>query len=197
METENLTSTIIGQHRPEIQQYGKFFGQQLFTVIKVNPDPKFKEDMLKGLNGLRIEIPAYLVKAVDVKSIEILDKDVDGRAKIMINGGKDGLVFELVNPEFTKATRENIAKCIENLSKPNNKPMFFAAEDLTVLSELVAIANQDTLKQYEEFARKFMSLSETVRGYMNANERIKTDYLRQCGVQDEADVTISVTVQEQ
>ena len=188
-------TAIMAQNRPVIQQYGKYYGQQLFTILKINPDPKFKEDKLNGLNGLRNEIFAYVIKAVDISTIDILPKDVDGRPKVVLNKGDKSLVFEMVAPEFTKATRENVIECIDRLSKPNSKPMFFSAEDLNVLSDLVRQANQTPLSQFEEFARKYMRLSETVRGYMDANIRIQKDYLRQCGITQANNAEVNITVE--
>lgn len=194
-----LASQIMARCRQTVQMYGKFFGQQLFTIVTQNPDLKFKEDQLNGRNGLRQEIKAYIIKTIDVVSVELMEKDVDGQPKIVINqfSNDPSLVFPVAPPDFSKATRANVSECIDRLSKPGSKPMFFAAEDLPTLNELVRVANQGALNAYEEFARKFVQLSETVRGYMEANDRIQSDYLRQCGVNpSETTVNVKVEVNE-
>lgn len=202
METNNksvLAAQIMARYRQTAQKFGPFFGQQLFTVVAQNPDLKFKEDQLNGRNGLRQEIKAYIIKAIDVVSVSLMEKDVDGQPKIVLNEASNdpSLVFPLAAPDFSKATRANVSECIDRLSKPGSKPMFFAAEDLPTLNELVRVANQGALNAYEEFARKFVQLSETVRGYMEANDRIQSDYLRQCGVNpSETTVNVKVEVNE-
>ena len=128
-----------------------------------------------------------------------MEKDVDGYPKIIINKADNdpNLVFPVVEPEFTKATRENVAECIERTGKPNSKPMFFSAAELGMLTDLVRVANQGALNAYEEMFRKMSKLAETVRGMMDATERLKADYLRQCGIDnDTTEIHVQVEVKE-
>lgn len=195
----SLAAQVMARYRQTAQKFGPFFGQQLFTIIAQTPDLKWREDVANGKNTLRQEVKAFIIKAIDVKSVSLLEKDVDSRPKIVLNGEDNdpALVFELADPEFSKATRQNVTECIERLSKPNSKPMFFTAEELPMLNELVQLANQNVLNFYEELTRKYMQLSETVRKYMECNTRLQTDYLRQCGIdKQETEVHITATVTE-
>lgn len=195
--TPNMGAQIMGKYRPIAKQYGRYFGEQLYTIIAVNPDLKWKEDTIAGKNTLRQEVRALLVKPIDVLSVELLEKDFDGQPKIIMNGkDKDkNLVFPLVPPEFSKATRENVADAIDRLSKNNSKPVFFSAEDLPQLNEFLDMHNQAVLSFFEDQSRHFMQLSETVRGYMDAGTRLKNEYLRQCGVQLDSTIEAHVKVE--
>lgn len=202
VKAPNLAAQILARYRQTAQKFGPFFGQQIFTIVAQTPDLKWKEDVAMGKNTFRQEVKAYILKAIDVESVSLLEKDVDGRPKIVLNEKKNdpSLVFELADPEFTKATRQNVIECIERLNKPGSKPMFFTAEELPMLNELSKLSNQSVLNFYEEMTRKCMQLAETVRGYMDMNQRMQVDYLRQCGLdnQDTAtEIHVTATVTEQ
>ena len=136
--TPGLAAQILARYRQTAQKFGPFFGQQIFTIVAQTPDLKWKEDVATGKNTFRQEVKAYILKAIDVESVSLLEKDVDGRPKIILNEKKNdpSLVFELADAEFTKATRQNVIECIERLSKPGSKPMFFTGEDLPLLTHL-------------------------------------------------------------
>lgn len=195
----SLAAQIMARYRQTAQKYGPFFGQQIFTIVAQTPDLKYKEDVASGKNTFRFETKAYILKAIDVESVSLLEKDVDGRPKIVLNEKKNdpSLVFEMVPPEFTKATRQNVIECIERLSKPGSKPMFFTAEELPMLNDLTKLSNQSVLNFYEEMSRKCMQLAETVRGYMDMNQRLQVDYLRQCGLtNDDTEIHVTATITE-
>lgn len=195
VNTPSLAAQVLARYRQTAQKFGPFFGQQIFTIIAQTPDLKWKEDVALGKNTLRQEVKAFVLKAIDVKSVSLLEKDVDGRPKIVLNekDNDPALVFELGDPEFTKATRQNVIECIERLSKPGSKPMFFTAEELPMLNDLSKLSNQSVLNFYEELSRKAMKLAETVRGYIDMNERLQVEYLRQCGLTDSSNTEIHVT----
>lgn len=200
VNTPSLSSQILARYRQTAQKFGPFFGQQIFTIVAQTPDLKYKEEVATGKNTFRQETKAYLLKAIDVKSVKLLEKDVDGRAKIVLNeeDNDPALVFELAEPEFTKATRQNVIECIERLNKAGSKPMFFTSEELPMLNELSKLSNQSVLNFYEEMSRKCMQLAETVRGYMEMNNRIQIDYLRQCGLTDAStEVNVNVTIKNE
>ena len=73
--------------------------------------------------------------------------------------------------------------------------MFFAASDLPLLTDHVRIANQTALNTYEEQARKMAQLAQCVRDMVDANDKLKSDYLRQCGV-SEPTVSVNIRVEE-
>lgn len=185
---------VMANHRQIAQKYGQFFGKQIYTIVSTNPDLKWKEDTQKGINTFRHETQALIIKAIDVVSVSILAKDLDTRPKVIINDNIEGMepiVFELAEPDFQKATRENVRECIERLKKPGSSPMFFGSEDMPNLVKLVELANQSAITFYEDQARKCMQLADTVRQMSTANERLYTDYLRQCGV-NVSDVEIHI-----
>lgn len=190
----NLAVSVMAKYRQTAQKYGPFFGQQLFTIVAQSPDLKWKEDVMANKNTLRQEVKAYLLKAIDVKSVALLERDIDNRPKIVLNekDNDPALVFELADPDFTKATRESIREAIDRLGKPGSKPMFFTAEELPMLNELLKLPNQSVLTFYEDLARKYMQLAETVRGYMEMNERMQIEYMQQCGIQPNTDVQVEV-----
>lgn len=193
----NAAAQILARNRQVAQKYGPYFGKQLFTIVAVNPDPKWKEDCVNGINTFRNEIKAYIIKAIDVMSVSIIDKDLDQRPKIAINAGIPGvepLMFEIAEPDFSRATRANVIECIDRLSKNGSSPMFFSAEDLPNLDKLVEEANVGAINVYEDFARKCMNLAKTVRGYSDANKRIYTDYMRQCGVTSDLEVNVHAEI---
>lgn len=197
--TPGLAAQILARYRRTAQKFGPFFGQQIFTIVAQTPDLKWKEDVATGKNTFRQEVKAYILKAIDVESVSLLEKDVDGRPKIILNEKKNdpSLVFELADPEFTKATRQNVIECIERLSKPGSKPMFFTAEELPMLNDLTKLSNQSVLNFYEEMTRKCMQLAETVRSYMDMNQRMQVEYLRQCGLDNqETEIHVTATITE-
>ena len=198
--TPGLEAQILARYRQTDQKFGPFFGQQIFTIVAQTPDLKWKEDVATGKNTFRQEVKAYILKAIDVESVSLLEKDVDGRPKIILNEKKNdpSLVFELADPEFTKATRQNVIECIERLSKPGSKPMFFTAEELPMLNDLTKLSNQSVLNFYEEMTRKCMQLAETVRSYMDMNQRMQVEYLRQCGLDNqETEIHVTATITEE
>lgn len=177
------------QNRQIVQKWG-IVGQQIYTIVPASPDLRWKEDQINGRNNLRAELKTYLLKAIDITSVAVLPKDLDGFPKIVVNekSNDPSLVFPMAAPDFKKATRDNVIEAIERSNKPGSKPVFFEVADLPMLLELLKQTNGSILQQYEEFARKFMSLTETVRGHMDSNERIAADYYRQCGVNPNAEV---------
>lgn len=200
MENNNVNiNAIIGRQRKVLMQYGPYFGQQLFTIRVTNPDLTYKEDILNGKNTLRNPVNVYVIEPVDIQSIKFIERDVDGNPKIIFNSDVKGvkpLIFPIEPPKFCKATRESLAECIDQLGKPNAKPMFFSAQDLSELVDLVAAANQTALDFFNEISRKFLQLSETVSGMMDANMRMKNDYYSQCGlVEEQYEVSASVNVE--
>ena len=69
---------ILAQNRQIAQKYyGPLFGKQVFTIVAVCPDPKWKENTMNGINDFRNEIKAYIVKAIDIMSISIIEKDLE------------------------------------------------------------------------------------------------------------------------
>lgn len=198
--TPGLAAQVLARYRQTAQKFGPFFGQQIFTIVAQTPDLKWKEDVATGKNTFRQEVKAYILKAIDVESVSLLEKDVDGRPKIILNEKKNdpSLVFELADPEFTKATRQNVIECIERLSKPGSKPMFFTAEELPMLNDLTKLSNQSVLNFYEEMTRKCMQLAETVRSYIDMNQRMQVEYLRQCGLDNqETEIHVTATITEE
>lgn len=149
---------------------------------------------MQGVNTFRNEIKAFVIKAIDIYNVGILEKDLDQRPKVIINNNIEGIepiLFELAEPDFKPATRANVIECIERTGKPGSKPMFFSVEDLPTLDKLVEETNASKVSLYEDFARKCMSLAKTVRGYSDQNRRLYQDYLRQCGIEgNDTEVTI-------
>ena len=190
--TSTVAAQIMAQNRQLAQKYyGPLFGKQIFTIVAVNPDPKWKENTMNGINDFRFEIKGYIIKAIDVMSVCIVPKDLDQRPKIGINVGIEGvepMMFEIAEPDFSKAT-------IERLGKPGSKPMFFSAEDLPNLDKLVEVANAGSIAAYEDMARKCMNLSKTVRGYSESNRRIYTNYMRECGI-NSSEIEVNVHIEK-
>ena len=106
--TPGLAAQILARYRQTAQKFGPFFGQQIFTIVAQTPDLKWKEDVATGKNTFRQEVKAYILKAIDVESVSLLEKDVDGRPKIILNEKKNdpSLVFELADPEFMNKIRD-------------------------------------------------------------------------------------------
>lgn len=201
METNvkpNISNQILGRYRQVVAEYGPFFGKKIFTIEKTNPDLKWKNETMEGKNTLRNEVNVFVLKGIDIKSVSFTEKDLDGQPKIIFNAedNDDTLVFPVVKPEFVKATRETVRDCVERLSKSNSKPMFFKESELPELVKLLRITNQSVLEFYEEQSRKFLNLSQTVRGMMDAADRYQAEYLRECGVNEsETEVTVQVSVE--
>lgn len=191
------SANIIGRYRKVLQNFGPYFGQMLLTVKATCPDLKWNEDRIAGKQGLRNEVKAFVIVPIDIVSIKLLEKDLDGQPKIILNeeSNDPNLIFPLVSPNFSKATRENVMECIDRANKPNSQPMFFAASDLPLLTDHVRIANQTALNTYEEQARKMAQLAQCVRDMVDANDKLKSDYLRQCGV-GESTVSVNIRVEE-
>ena len=197
--TQSTAAQVMARYRATAKEYGRFFGEQIYTVVATNPDLKWKEDVLNDKNTLRKEVNVFIVKAIDILDIKFIAKDLDGEPKIMLNPDDNdpNLVFPLVKPDFSKADRKSVAECIERIGKKNSKPMFFAAEELPMLNDMLKIHNKGILNFYEELSRKFIRLSETVRDMMDQSDRMQLEYQRQCGVvTDETEVTLQVNLEE-
>ena len=197
--TQSTAAQVMARYRATAKEYGRFFGEQIYTVVATNPDLKWKEDVLNDKNTLRKEVNVFIVKAIDILDVKFIAKDLDGEPKIMLNPDDNdpNLVFPLVKPDFSKADRKSVAECIERIGKKNSKPMFFAAEELPMLNDMLKIHNKGILNFYEELSRKFIRLSETVRDMMDQSDRIQLEYQRQCGVvTDETEVTLQVNLEE-
>lgn len=197
--TQSTAAQVIARYRATAKEYGRFFGEQIYTVVATNPDLKWKEDVLNDKNTLRKEVNVFIVKAIDILDVKFIAKDLDGEPKIMLNPDDNdpNLVFPLVKPDFSKADRKSVAECIERIGKKNSKPMFFAAEELPMLNDMLKIHNKSILNFYEDLSRKFIRLSETVRDMMDQSDRMQLEYQRQCGVvTDETEVTLQVNLEE-
>lgn len=197
--TQSTAAQVMARYRATAKEYGRFFGEQIYTVVATNPDLKWKEDVLNDKNTLRKEINVFIVKAIDILDVKFIAKDLDGEPKIMLNPDDNdpNLVFPLVKPDFSKADRKSVAECIERIGKKNSKPMFFAAEELPMLNDMLKIHNKGILNFYEDLSRKFIRLSETVRDMMDQSDRMQLEYQRQCGVvTDETEVTLQVNLEE-
>lgn len=197
--TQSTAAQVMARYRATAKEYGRFFGEQIYTVVATNPDLKWKEDVLNDKNTLRKEVNVFIVKAIDILDVKFIAKDLDGEPKIMLNPDDNdpNLVFPLVKPDFSKADRKSVAECIERISKKNSKPMFFAAEELPMLNDMLKIHNKGILNFYEDLSRKFIRLSETVRDMMDQSDRMQLEYQRQCGVvTDETEVTFQVNLEE-
>lgn len=197
--TQSTAAQVMARYRATAKEYGRFFGEQIYTVIATNPDLKWKEDVLNDKNTLRKEVNVFIVKAIDILDVKFIAKDLDGEPKIMLNPDDNdpNLVFPLVKPDFSKADRKSVAECIERIGKKNSKPMFFAAEELSMLNDMLKIHNKGILNFYEDLSRKFIRLSETVRDMMDQSDRMQLEYQRQCGVvTDETEVTLQVNLEE-
>lgn len=197
--TQSTAAQVMARYRATAKEYGRFFGEQIYTVIATNPDLKWKEDVLNDKNTLRKEVNVFIVKAIDILDVKFIAKDLDGEPKIMLNPDDNdpNLVFPLVKPDFSKADRKSVAECIERIGKKNSKPMFFAAEELPMLNDMLKIHNKSILNFYEDLSRKFIRLSETVRDMMDQSDRMQLEYQRQCGVvTDETEVTLQVNLEE-
>lgn len=197
--TQSNAAQVMARYRATAKEYGRFFGEQIYTVVATNPDLKWKEDVLNDKNTLRKEVNVFIVKAIDILDVKFIAKDLDGEPKIMLNPDDNdpNLVFPLVKPDFSKADRKSVAECIERIGKKNSKPMFFAAEELSMLNDMLKIHNKGILNFYEDLSRKFIRLSETVRDMMDQSDRMQLEYQRQCGVvTDETEVTLQVNLEE-
>ena len=197
--TQSTAAQVMARYRATAKEYGRFFGEQIYTVVATNPDLKWKEDVLNDKNTLRKEINVFIIKAIDILDVKFIAKDLDGEPKIMLNPDDNdpNLVFPLVKPDFSKADRKSVAECIERIGKKNSKPMFFAAEELPMLNDMLKIHNKGVLNSYEDLSRKFIRLSETVRDMMDQSDRMQLEYQRQCGVvTDETEVTLQVNLEE-
>lgn len=197
--TQSTAAQVMARYRATAKEYGRFFGEQIYTIVATNPDLKWKEDVLNDKNTLRKEVNVFIVKAIDILDVKFIAKDLDGEPKIMLNPDDNdpNLVFPLVKPDFSKADRKSVAECIERIGKKNSKPMFFAAEELPMLNDMLKIHNKGILNFYEDLSRKFIRLSETVRDMMDQSDRMQLEYQRQCGVvTDETEVTLQVNLEE-
>lgn len=197
--TQSTAAQVMARYRATAKEYGRFFGEQIYTVVATNPDLKWKEDVLNDKNTLRKEVNVFIIKAIDILDVKFIAKDLDGEPKIMLNPDDNdpNLVFPLVKPDFSKADRKSVAECIERIGKKNSKPMFFAAEELPMLNDMLKIHNKGILNFYEDLSRKFIRLSETVRDMMDQSDRMQLEYQRQCGVvTDETEVTLQVNLEE-
>jgi hypothetical protein len=197
--TQSTAAQVMARYRATAKEYGRFFGEQIYTVVATNPDLKWKEDVLNDKNTLRKEVNVFIVKAIDILDVKFIAKDLDGEPKIMLNPDDNdpNLVFPLVKPDFSKADRKSVTECIERIGKKNSKPMFFAAEELPMLNDMLKIHNKGILNFYEDLSRKFIRLSETVRDMMDQSDRMQLEYQRQCGVvTDETEVTLQVNLEE-
>lgn len=197
--TQSTAAQVMARYRATAKEYGRFFGEQIYTVVATNPDLKWKEDVLNDKNTLRKEVNVFIVKAIDILDVKFIAKDLDGEPKIMLNPDDNdpNLVFPLVKPDFSKADRKSVAECIERIGKKNSKPMFFAAEELPMLNDMLKIHNKSILNFYEDLSRKFIRLSETVRDMMDQSDRMQLEYQRQCGVvTDETEITLQVNLEE-
>lgn len=197
--TQSTAAQVMARYRATAKEYGRFFGEQIYTVVATNPDLKWKEDVLNDKNTLRKEVNVFIIKAIDILDVKFIAKDLDGEPKIMLNPDDNdpNLVFPLVKPDFSKADRKSVAECIERIGKKNSKPMFFAAEELSMLNDMLKIHNKGILNFYEDLSRKFIRLSETVRDMMDQSDRMQLEYQRQCGVvTDETKVTLQVNLEE-
>lgn len=188
-------SSVIAQNRKTIKEWDIITcGDQIYTIVATSPDLSFKEELMAGRNGLRKEIKAFVLRAIDVSSVTVLEKDVDGYPKMVLNEKSNdaSLVFPMAKPDFKPATRANVIEAIERLGKPGSQPVFFSDKDLPMLLDLLKLSNQAALNEYEALARKFTNLTDVVRNQMDANEFLVSEYYRQRGIEATKIETIHV-----
>jgi hypothetical protein len=83
--TQSTAAQVMARYRATAKEYGRFFGEQIYTVVATNPDLKWKEDVLNDKNTLRKEVNVFIVKAIDILDVKFIAKDLDGEPKIMLN----------------------------------------------------------------------------------------------------------------
>lgn len=88
---------------------------------------------------------------------------------------------------------------LAGLERKVDKPIFFSAEELPMLNELLALHNTSICTFYEELARKYTKLSGTVRSMQEEQERMQVEYARQCGVepQNSEEVNLNINIEQQ
>lgn len=204
MATPNAElASIMARYRQVCKKYGEYFSSQIYTIVSHNPDLKWKEDVQNDKNTLRKDVRIFIVKPIDITGIELCEKDFDGHPKVILNPKSQdpSLVFDLAEPNFQKATRESVMACIATLTKPNDptnptRPIFFGPSELPQLNTCLKMHNSSILNFYEEQARKNMQLAETVRNIMDQQDRAQVEYLRQCGITNEDQVEVNVTIEQ-
>lgn len=189
-------NTTLARCRAIAQEYGKFFGTQLFTLKSSNPDLTWKEDVMADKNTLRKPMMFLTIEAVDITSVGFLDKDLDKNPKIILNQGTNKeMVFPVAKPTFGKANRETVTVCIDSIEKAGTTPTFFAAEELPELIKYVKLHNNGVIQFYEDMCAKMMNLAGTVRSVNEMQDRIREDYMAECGIsKTEVEVQITATV---
>ena len=58
--TPSIESQVMARYRQTAKQYGRYFGEQIFTVISTNPDLKWKQDVIDNKNTLRQEVSVFI-----------------------------------------------------------------------------------------------------------------------------------------
>ena len=48
--TQSTAAQVMARYRATTKEYGRFFGEQIYTVVATNPDLKRKEDVLNDKN---------------------------------------------------------------------------------------------------------------------------------------------------
>ena len=57
--TQSTAAQVMARYRATANEYGRFFGEQIYTVVATNPDLKWKEDVLNDKNTLRKEVNVF------------------------------------------------------------------------------------------------------------------------------------------
>ena len=204
METNQVKENIVKSNRPILQAYGQFFGSQIYRVKSVNHDLNFKEDLVKGRNGLRRELKICVIEAVDIASIDIDAGFTGGDPQIVINkdDGDAGYRFPLVKPDFKTANQTNIREALDlALNGDDNKaPIFFATAELENLTKHVEIVNKEARATCQKLASHLMSLCSTIDQFNDKNKLIRVKYLQEMGMTDkqsspsQIDVNVNIDI---
>lgn len=188
-ELNKIDQSIVAKSRQVLEQYGKYWGKQIYSVGVSNLDMDYNSDVMNDKNTLRKPLRIYTIKTYNILGGTLV-MDANDEPVIQFNGDPD-LRFPLLPPTFAKAETATVADAVAAIE--SGKSIIFFDKRIPLQKEVAAL-NKGVLKITEDLSRKYAKFSGTIVDMIKAEETASKEYLSQCGV-DEAGNKLVVEVE--
>lgn len=192
--TPSTIDLVAAERRQVLIAYGEHYGKQLHTIVSYNPDLTYNEDVMAGKNTLRRPMEIYVIQSINITGINLIEGiDANHPAKIEFNGDPS-LRYDVVPPTFKEVSCATVREAIEAY-KNKKAPIFFPSSQIAQLTQEVIGANEETQREFENLAKKYLNLANTTREINESTTRKRDEYLRQVGVSNQPNVEVHVQVE--
>lgn len=200
--SKQISETVLKKNRKVIVKYGEMLGKELYTVRKVNVDPKYVDK--KNSNGEylvpHLPITRCMIVRIPITSVGI-GEDLNGTPMLIFNQGisddnNKSLEYKcpLTDPMFNiEPTTENILKAIDAQAK-NGPALYFSNPEK--LTDACVETNRMMVSRLQELLNSLSGQKRSLENSIERDIQHVTEFRRELGEVDEPqDISVSVKVE--